>query len=218
MATLIKIDRNGSKHWEGLMTCDRCQGRGWFATGVCNGQLVPARPDNAVCYKCLGLGKVHGKWIERTPEYQAKLDAKREAKLAKERAEREARQAAIEAERAERERLEAEAKAAEAARIAALKAISQYVGEPGTKLTFSGTFDHTAWFTGHDPFGREEKIFIHSFKDDAGNKIVWKTQKGIRQDIQEGDRVTVTGTVKEHREYKDEKQTALIRCKVTKEE
>ena len=80
MATLIKIDRNGSKHFEGMITCDRCQGRGWFATHVCNGQLVPSKIDQAVCWKCHGEGKVYGKWIERTPEYQAKLEAKRKAK------------------------------------------------------------------------------------------------------------------------------------------
>ena len=80
MATLIKIDRNGSKHYEGMITCDRCQGRGWFATGVCNGQLVPSKIDQAVCWKCHGAGQVAGKWIERTPEYEAKLEAKRKAK------------------------------------------------------------------------------------------------------------------------------------------
>ena len=86
-ATLIKIDRNGSKHWKGMVTCDRCSGRGWFAIGVHNGQLVPSPVDNAVCYKCGGSGKVEGKWVERTPEYQAKLDAKRAEKAAKRAAE-----------------------------------------------------------------------------------------------------------------------------------
>ena len=95
-AKLIKIDRNGSKHYEGAIVCDRCDGRGWFAIGSNNGQLVPSYVDNAVCWKCHGAGKVKGKWIERTPEYQAKLDAKRQAKL-------EAEQAKLEAEREERE-------------------------------------------------------------------------------------------------------------------
>ncbi len=42
--------------------------------------------DGGVCWKCSGSGKVLEKWIERTPEYEAKLVARRlarqEAKLA----------------------------------------------------------------------------------------------------------------------------------------
>ena len=33
---LIKIDKNGSKHFEGRVVCDRCGGYGIFCTaGVC---------------------------------------------------------------------------------------------------------------------------------------------------------------------------------------
>ena len=56
--TLVKVDRNGSKHYDGIIDCDRCGGRGWYAIGVHNGQLVPSHVDNAVCYKCHGAGKV----------------------------------------------------------------------------------------------------------------------------------------------------------------
>ena len=28
MARLIKIDKNGTKYWEGRTTCDRCEDRG----------------------------------------------------------------------------------------------------------------------------------------------------------------------------------------------
>lgn len=82
-ATLVKIDRNGSKHYEGMVTCDRCSGRGLFATGTVNGQLRITPVDSGICWKCHGVGKVFSKWIERTPEYQAKLDAKREEKCRK---------------------------------------------------------------------------------------------------------------------------------------
>lgn len=209
---LIKIDRNGSKHYEGLVECDRCQGRGLFATGVCNGELVWSRLDSGVCWKCHGQRFVPSKWIERTPEYQAKLDAKREAKYAAKRAEQEAEAARIEAERkAEEARREAE-RLAEEARIKAEKSISQYVGEVGQRITISATFDHSAWYTVRDPFGREDTRYIHSFKDANGNKLVWKTGRGL--DLFDGEAVTLTGTVKEHSEYKDEKQTILLRCKI----
>lgn len=86
-ATLIKVDRNGSKHWIKQCTCERCNGRGWYATGVMNGQLIPSRVDNAVCYECHGTGTVERKVIERTPEYEAKLEERRQVKQAKQQAE-----------------------------------------------------------------------------------------------------------------------------------
>lgn len=216
MAKLIKIDRNGSKHYEGMMTCDRCQGRGWFATGVCNGQLVPSHVDNAVCYKCHGEGKVYGKWIERTPEYQAKLDARRQAKA-------EAQAAEYEKQRKEQEaKMEAErlAKEAEKARIKALKAISQHVGQVGDKLDLTATFDHTAWFECRSFTGYgTTTMYIHTFKDADGNVLIWKTSNGLgSMGLQEGDLVQIKGTVKDHSEYKDEKQTVLTRCKITRKE
>ncbi len=213
-AKLIKIDRNGSKHYEGMITCDRCSGRGWFATGVCNGQLVPSHVDNAVCYKCGGTGKVFGKWIERTPEYQAKLDARRQAKVEAKQAEYEAQRKVWEAE-AEARRL---AKEAEEARIKAQKAISQFVGQIGDKLNLTVTFDHTAWFECRSFSGYgKETMYIHTFKDPDGNVLMWKTGNGLGEmDLQKGDHVQITGKVKDHNEYKDEKQTVLTRCKIKK--
>lgn len=210
MATLIRVDRNGSKHWQGMVRCDRCNGRGWFAVGVHNGQLVPAHPDNAVCYKCNGAGEVLGKWIERTPEYQAKLDARRQAKL-------EAWQAEQERIRKEREAKEEAERLEKEARIKAQKAISQYVGEIGQRITVKATYVFgTCWDT---RFGKQ---YLFSFKDAEGNVFTWKTSsipmvlnaEGKDVDINEGDRVTLKGTVKEHTEYREEKQTVLTRCKV----
>ena len=206
-AKLIKIDRNGSKHYEGAVICDRCNGRGWFAIGSCNGQLVPSHVDDAVCWKCHGAGKVFDKWIERTPEYQAKLDAKRQAKL-------DAQWAALEAEREAREAAERAAREAEEARIKAEKAISQHVGQVGEKVAFKGTYVKTGtWeqksFAGYGMV----TMYVHTFKDADGNIFIWKTQKGVC--LNYGENVDVTCTVKAHSEYKDEKQTELTRCKVT---
>ena len=215
-AVLIKIDRNGSKHYEGAVVCDRCNGRGWYAIGSCNGQLVPSHVDDAVCYKCHGAGKVRGKWIERTPEYQAKLDAKREAKRAAAQAKFEAEEAQRAAEREAAERAEREAREAREAEIKAQKAISQYVGEIGSKVDFKGTYVRTgSWeqksFRGYG----YETMFVHTFKDSDGNVFIWKTQKGLPVDLNYGEPVDVRGTVKEHSEYKDEKQTAITRCTIT---
>lgn len=213
-AILIKIDRNGSKHYDGRVECDRCQGRGWYATGVCNGELVPARPDDAMCYKCLGAGWVDAKWIERTPEYQAKLDAKREAKRAAERAKWEAENAErIAREREEEAKREAERIAREQAE-AARKAISQHVGNVGDRISAEVTLERkinvevpafgfgTQWMT------------IYTFSDHDGNKLVWKTSGSLGRCVDEGEAITIKGTIKKHGEYKGEKQTELQRVKL----
>lgn len=206
-AKLIKIDRNGSKYYEGYVTCDRCGGAGgsdaWKETGW-------------TCYKCSGAGKVFSKWIERTPEYQAKLDARRKAKaLAK--AEQYEKENA-ERIKAEQEQLEAKriAEEAEKAKIKALKEISQYVGDVGEKITITATYDHSAWFDVQIGW-KKERMYIHTFKDADGNVLIWKTSKGLGSTgLHEGDLAQIKGTVKDHNEYKDEKQTVLTRCKVTK--
>ena len=216
MATLIKIDRNGSKHYEGMVTCDRCGGTGYYAIAVCNNQPVLSPLDGGVCYKCLGKGKVLGKWIERTPEYQAKLDARREAK-------RKAKQAELDAKMAEQKKIWAERKAQweaekaeREAKIKAEKAISQYVGEAKERMTIKVTYVGSPSFevSSFRGWGTDE-MYIHTFKDDQGNKLVWKTTSPLdRNAIDEGDVVELTGTVKDHNEYKEEKQTVLTRCKV----
>lgn len=206
-AKLIKIDKNGSKHFEGMKTCDRCGGSGLYIWLVRNGVQIPTIVDNGICHKCGGAGKVHGKWIERTPEYQAKLDAKREAKWAAEQAKRdaewEAQQAALKAEREARE-----------AWLKAQREISKHVGEIGERLSIKGTYHHSgSWeqksFRG---FG-VDTMYVHTFKDVEGNVFTWKTQNALGMNY--GEPVNLVGTVKEHAEYKGERQTVLTRCKVT---
>ena len=220
---LIRTDRNGTKYFEGRITCDRCDGKGIYFIGVCNGQLVPSWVDQGVCFKCGGAGYVLGKWKEYTPEYAEKLEAKRRAKAeaqaklyAEEEAKREAeRKAKEEAERIERERAEAEriererAEAEERAR----KAISQHIGEIGDKPELDVILEKSAWFDvpSFRGFGMDT-MYVHTFRDDAGNALVWKTSSGLG--IEAGERVHLKGTIKDHSEYKDEKQTVLTRCKV----
>lgn len=82
MAKLIKIDRNGSKYYEGIATCPKCGGSGLIVHHMENGQPSYQWTDGGVCWKCSGSGKVLEKWIERPPEYEAKLAARRQAKQA----------------------------------------------------------------------------------------------------------------------------------------
>lgn len=80
---LIKIDKNGTKHFECLVVCDRCGGSGIFYVAVHNGHGVPAQPDGGVCYKCGGAGKVLAIIKEYTPEHEAILAQRREARANK---------------------------------------------------------------------------------------------------------------------------------------
>ena len=203
MARLIKIDKNGSKHYEGLVTCDRCGGLGgseaWKYT-------------EWTCWKCGGTGKIHGKWVEHTPEYQAKLDAIAEAKRA------EWKQLEAERERIRKKEEEEEARKEKERREAELakKRISQYVGEVGKRIETRVTYEYCAEY--ETKFGW---VSIYGFKDENGNKLIWRTtsfpeaknKDGEVITIHKGDTVTIRGTVKEHSEYRDEKQTSLTRCK-----
>lgn len=293
--TLIKVDRNGTKYYEGLVTCDRCSGRGLFIVAVVNGVGVPAQPDSGVCYKCGGSGKVAGKWKEYTDEYAAKLAAQREARAEKKRAELERKQqeeaaansaawlakhgfaadgfthvflgdtyaakeqlkeagakydvclgwhAASEVdgfysiavhvdEIAEKDAwgrytINASVDEWDAKKKAAYKQLSGvvdmgYFGQVGEKVNIvvelvkSASYDYRFskgwWGT--------ETNYIYTLKDTEGHLFVWKTTSGLGRvengeyrRIEEGERFTLKGTIKEHSEYKGEKQTVLTRCKV----
>lgn len=88
---------------------------------------------------------------------------------------------------------------------------SDYVGVEGEKLELTLKLVKIG---GYDTFfaGREAYVAVYTFEDENHNKLVWKTQKGIDGDV--CDFFKVKGTVKEHSEYRGEKQTVLTRCKV----
>lgn len=219
MKQYIKTDRNGTKYYETVVTCDRCNGRGVFVVGVCNGQFVPSHIDNGVCWKCHGAGKVAAIEKEYTPEHLAKLEkarARREAKRAAENAAHEAETAArIEKIEAEERAREAEA-AAERARIEAEKARSHYVGEIGDKIEIAATVKRSFSYEKRGFYDWQTIItHIYEFVDRDGNVFIWFTSACI--DAKEGDAVILKGTVKKHSEYDGTKQTVLTRCKIAAE-
>jgi len=91
---------------------------------------------------------------------------------------------------------------------------SDYIGEEGQKVTVDAMLDHVGWYHINSFRGYgEDTVYIYSFVDSKGNVLVWKTTKGLS--IEDGDKVIITGTIKEHSEYKGVKQTVLQRCKIT---
>lgn len=204
---LIRIDRNGTKYYVDD-TCQRCGGMGerseWYYTGL-------------TCFECGGTGHSRQRTFKvYTPEYQAKLDAKRAVKLEKIKAEQEANLAKYAAEKkAKEEKLEAERLAKEA-ELAKERAISKYVGSVGQRITIDVQYVGSPYFK-RKPFNSWnpddfEYVYLHTFKDSSGNKLIWKTTRGI--EIEDGAFIKLCGTIKEHTEYKGEKQTQLQRCKI----
>ena len=104
----FKTDKNGTKYFYDWK-CPRCAGAGFADKWAYTGR---------VCYACGGTGKRHVAKIvkEYSPEYWAKLEARRQARAAKY-AEDHAEE--IAAEKAERERREAKWRKEENARICA---------------------------------------------------------------------------------------------------
>lgn len=296
--TLIKVDRNGSKHYAGQVKCDKCGGVGLIAHHVENGVPSWNWTDGGVCWKCGGTGKIQGKVIIRTPEYEAKLEARRKAKEEKREAEHEAKIEQIrkdwlikhgwsedgfiylflgntyevkdrikelggrfngivgwyidhEVEGFEFLKISKDLildeiywgydwkcdvnvnalKKAEEARLHPAVHTSEYQGQikerlKGLNLTlnFKTTFEssrparYSGWY--------DDTKYFYSFTDDAGNIYTWTTgspagiegedEKGHYQftPIQIGNKVLIDGTVKDHKEYKGDKQTVLTRCKI----
>jgi hypothetical protein len=91
------------------------------------------------------------------------------------------------------------------------KTDSEYIGEIGDKVELELTFkDYFTFETHYSYYG--ELNFIYKFADADGNTIVWKTSKAL--ELEQGETYKVKGTIKEHNEYKGDKQTVLTRCKV----
>ena len=194
---LIKQYKNGNKVWGVTVKCEKCGGTG----------VIPQfyHIASGTCFDCNGTGKVEEKEYEYTPGWIAKQEAKR----AKEAEKRAAEEAEREAERARRE---AEWKAQEAERERIRR--GHFYGEVGQKIEMEVTY------TGHSEF---ETVFgwttVYRFDTDDGAHLVWKTGAelgGTDWFIDEGDRITIKATIKDHKEYRGIEQTELTRLKVVK--
>ena len=218
---LLKEFKNGNKLWGTVTKCIKCGGFG---------KLGWTSFADSICFDCNGKGWYYSE--ER--EYSPKEAAKREKKLAKERMEWEARIA----EQAKREaEIAAEEARKEAERLAEIERNrGQFIGNAGDKIQMEVTLSRT--FSYERPCfnapWKTEVITGYVFKTDDGNTLVWKTTAGLHAKEykadghfrdnekdgwydyvhpEEGDRIQIKGTIKDHEEYDNVNQTILNRVK-----
>lgn len=262
MEKLVRIDRNGTKHYEDDV-CPACGGTGIWGYG-------------RRCFKCNGTGKYITRRVERTPEYEKKLADKRLEK-AKAEAPRKNKElfskfhldndgsayivlgntypikdelkekgahynsvlgwyfdhntSDYPVERVEKDsfmeqndageyeifwskakelidKIKSDYKEKHTPPKVEKQSNSRWIGEVGQKITKKVTlkkvYTFISSFTG-------DLMGIYKFESKSGSVLIWKTTD--RDDLEEGNRYELTGTIKEHSEFRDEKQTVLTRCK-----
>lgn len=89
---------------------------------------------------------------------------------------------------------------------------SSYIGTVGERTTFTLTYLFYASYTTHLTY-RGETHYIYNFQDANGNKFIWNTTSYPDVTFEEGRSYLIKATIKEHSEYKGEKQTVLSRVK-----
>ena len=88
---------------------------------------------------------------------------------------------------------------------------SKWVGEIGQRITANLVSARcvTSWDSCYDGWNTTT-TYLYRFVDDNGNILMWKTSKVIDTEKVKG----IIGTVKEHSEFREAKQTVLTRCKI----
>ena len=211
---LLKQYKNGNKLWGIVSHCPKCQD---------TGKVIWSYADH-VCFDCDGKGWFYEEEREYTPANLAKLEAKRAKAKAEWEAKEAEREAAWKARQEEEARLEAE-------RLAEIERNrGQFIGNVGEKITVTVTLVKKFSYETHFGF-RTMYVSGYVFKTDDGNTLVYKTtgsplgydyevpedsvscnytdENGKKWDwmpMQEGERVTIRGTIKAHEEYNNVNQ------------
>lgn len=99
--------------------------------------------------------------------------------------------------------------------------VSEYVGNVGDKVSVKVTYLNT--YTYDTNFGSS---YIHLFVDDDGNIFKWSTNSRLEYTVKDnhsnysqwcyldkGATIQLSGKIKDHNEYRNQKQTVLTRCK-----
>jgi len=108
------------------------------------------------------------------------------------------------------------------------ESISNYIGTPGEKIQLELTYISSASYEFQISAWNSQTNFIHKFLDNNGNIFIWKTAKHIgefvngkkwydrdRIEVNAGYNLKLKGSIKDHSEFRGEKQTVLTRCKIS---
>ena len=88
---------------------------------------------------------------------------------------------------------------------------SSYMGAVGEKIKQEVVLTKRLYFRSN--YGYNTRTYIYIMKHEQGNVLVWKTSKSLN--IDEEEKFTIIGTVKEYNTYDGIKQTILTRCKIS---
>lgn len=183
-------------------TCGKCSGTG--AVGYGNVTLVRKGVEDRWCFACGGSGKTSAlvSSLRQTARRQAKAQTERNADTADFLAEAPAREAA------EKEADHEAALRIEAARTAKPKGFLGKVGDRlrnlPAKVTMIRYYDSQNFVTG----APEQKCIVKFAVE--GHAAIWFTEWS--RGLEEGQAVTLTGTIKALNNRDGEDQTALTRC------
>lgn len=216
--TLVKTDKNGTRYFEEKCSCWKCNGTGtyiWGANGCYSG----------VCFACEGRGYRIETTKEFTAEHEAKLQKARDARNAARRAEAE--------KQAEARKAQLEAEAQRQARIAEERAKSEYIGKIGDKIEMAVTFKYKASYEmpSFRGYGMTT-MHIYGMEDQNGNALVWKTSGYLEKEVEIWNKdhtqsifrclapeaeetIIIKAKIKDHSEYKGQKQTIIERVKIS---
>jgi hypothetical protein len=97
---------------------------------------------------------------------------------------------------------------------------SNYIGKVNDKIEIELTIKkRIAYETNYTYYGGTSYIYI--MEDKTGNQYKWNTAKCLYKQvgryeevIQDGETIKLKGSIKEHAEYNEVKQTVLTRCKL----
>ncbi len=87
--------------------------------------------------------------------------------------------------------------------------VSQHIGNIKERITFRGRIKLV--YSSPSAFGLR---VMYIFVDESGNELKWSTTSPDHIDYEKDSKWVVTGTVKEHDEYRGVKQTIITRCKM----
>ena len=88
---------------------------------------------------------------------------------------------------------------------------SSYIGSVGEKIKEEVYLSKVLSFK--SSYGYNTMNYIYIMKNECGRVLVWKTSKSI--DVNEGEKFTISGTIKEYDTYNGTKQTIITRCKIS---